>query len=229
MFGAIGLAISAASLPMSSVSVPTSAQSSAVSAAGMGQTANQQNSSSQENAGRQEDDPFLKKFHLIARAVSDDKRGVDGAQVFLREGRLVLGAPATGDSADGHPFSGFYVEYPFRKASDDVSAPRGLVSTISFDPPNLNWIFVRRDTMTLSYGNKTTSLPHITDPWGFTTEGRWLTLGGERAGFVAVRDAASGSWVLHYDVNDDLLSSCVTCAAPASDRVEVDLERRLTQ
>jgi len=102
---------------------------------------------------------------------------------------------------DGHPFAGFYLEYP----SEVKPAPLGLVSTISQDPPELNWIYVNKNTLEIKYGNKSQSLPHIVAPWDWTEDRQGLTLEGWE-GFVALEET-SGTWVLCYDREDDHLKS----------------------
>ena len=83
--------------------------------------------------------------------------------------------------------------------------PLGLVSTISKEPPVLNWIYVDTNTLELRYGNKTQSLPHIYAPWDWTEGQEALTLDGWE-GFVALEEeVGSGNWILGYDRDDDLL------------------------
>jgi hypothetical protein len=77
------------------------------------------------------------------------------------------------------------------------------VSTISKEPPELNWIYVDKNTLELKYGNKTQSLPHIFAPWDWTEHRQGLTLEGWE-GCVALEEI-SGNWVLCYDRNDDHL------------------------
>ncbi|KAJ7460160.1 hypothetical protein FB451DRAFT_506498 [Mycena latifolia] len=50
---------------------------------------------------------------------------------------------------DGYPGAGLDLDYP----------AIGLVSTISTDPPELNWIYADGDTLELKYGNKSASRP----------------------------------------------------------------------
>lgn len=99
---------------------------------------------------------------------------------------------------DGHPFSGFFLDYPFADGE-----PRGLVSTISVDPPELNWIYVDKNTLELKYGTKSTSLGHIVGVWDWTEDQSGLTLDGWE-GFVAMQ-VEDGGWILCYDRDDDKL------------------------
>lgn len=123
--------------------------------------------------------------------------------------------PANRHFADGHPFSGFYLEYPIE------GKPLALVSTIKPDPPELNWIYVDKNTLQLTYGNKTQSLPHIYGPWDWTEDMQAVTL-EDYEGFVALEES-EGSWILCYDRNDDHLKSLRETRRV----VECSLERRL--
>lgn len=119
--------------------------------------------------------------------------------------------------SDGHPFSGFYLEYPVGKK------PLGLVSTISRDPPELNWIYADDDTLEIKYGNKTASMNHIPGPWDWTAGQQNLTL-EDWEGFVAVEESP-GVWGLYYDQDDDQLSS--SGVAEGKRVVECSLIRRI--
>jgi hypothetical protein len=119
---------------------------------------------------------------------------------------------------DGHAFSGFY-------PVEEKPQPLGLVSTISKDPPVLNWIYVDNVTLELKYGNKTQSLPHSYAPWDWTEDQQAVTLDGWE-GFVVMEEVLGGSsWVLGYDRDDDLMQSV------RGDRVvlECRLQRHLLQ
>lgn len=93
---------------------------------------------------------------------------------------------------------------------DDRSPPeRGLVSTISRDPPMLNWIYIDKDTYAFRYGNRSQSLPHIVGPWDWNEDETRVIL-DEWEGFVAVdtkeedRNKVEGlRWQLYFDVDDD--------------------------
>jgi hypothetical protein len=102
--------------------------------------------------------------------------------------------------SDGHPFSGFYLDYAPKKPP-----PPGLVSTIKPDPPELNWIYVDNNTLEIKYGNKTASIEHIVGPWDWTDDQKAVTIDGWE-GFVALEEDP-GVWALYYDRDDDHLSS----------------------
>ncbi|KAK5627375.1 hypothetical protein RRF57_003090 [Xylaria bambusicola] len=114
----------------------------------------------------------------------------------------------------GYPFSGYYLPYPDTKYE-------GLVSTISDDPPVLNWIYVDKETYEVKYGLRTDAQPHLTGPFDCTRQDRRMTFEGWE-GFVAVEDYP-GMWALYFDRDDDGLATKV----PMGTRVlEVELTRR---
>ncbi|GJN85451.1 hypothetical protein PLIIFM63780_009018 [Purpureocillium lilacinum] len=117
-------------------------------------------------------------------------------------------------SGSGHLFSGYYLPYP-------DSGYEGLVSTISNDPPMLNWIYVDKDTHEVKYGERSVAQEHVTGPFDCTSQDRRLTLEGWE-GFAAVEEP-SGVWTLYFDRDDDGLATKV----PLGTRVlEVELDRR---
>ena len=125
-------------------------------------------------------------------------------------------SPLTKPARPFHPFSGFYVAYPDEQRPQP--APMGLVSTISVEPPMLNWIYVDNDTLELKHGNRTQSRPHWVGSWKWTTgqdadddgdpdeEPGGLTLDGEER-FVVVEPVrggeTNGRWELRWDRHDD--------------------------
>ncbi|KAJ7264786.1 hypothetical protein C8J57DRAFT_1713509 [Mycena rebaudengoi] len=200
-----------------SVAIPLAATSTATSVASISQGASAQQAGAQGGgAADPKDDPRLAKFSL--RAAADGARDVDGKIVVLRNGKLYLddSDPAHRTFPDGHPFSGFYIEYPVGQK------PLGLVSTISKDPPELNWIYADSDTLELKYGNKTASQNHIPGPWDWTDDQAALLL-DDWEGFVALEET-QGVWVLHYDKDDDHL---MRVRGKVRRVVEVGLERRI--
>lgn len=131
-----------------------------------------------------------------------------------------------------HAFAGFYIQYP---DDDRFPAERGLVSTISDDPPMLNWIYVDRQTYELRYGNRSASIAHIVGEWDWTEDESCLTLEGWE-GFVAV-DEWNGKeedlttewgreglrWAVYFDRDDNGLKG----RRRGRDIFEVILERKL--
>jgi hypothetical protein len=203
VFGIIGLIAGAAGLPLSASSAPTSAQSVALASAGTAQSASTQSGgASDKNApadGTQEKlDPRLAKFNITVTTNSTSSRRseIEGKKVVLTDGKLYVAGKET---ENAHPFSGFYIDYPFK-----TPALRGLVSTIRPDPPELNWIFVDRTSLQVRYGNKTSSIEHFTGPWDWTSEGLRVTFDNYEA-FCAMEESP-GKWVLCYDMDDDRLA-----------------------
>lgn len=105
-----------------------------------------------------------------------------------------------------HPFTGFYIMYP---DEDRDPRERGLVTTLPTDPPMLNWIYVDKDDLHLTHGNRTQSIAHMVGPWDWTDDEQGVTLEGWE-GFVAVEldedEQVDGlKWQLYYDKWDDKL------------------------
>jgi hypothetical protein len=123
--------------------------------------------------------------------------------------------PAKGINPPLHAFAGFYIQYP-----DDARCPpeRGLVSTISDDPPMLNWIYVDTTTHCLHYGNRSTSISHMVGEWDWTSDESAVTLDGWE-GFVAIDESSAFAsdaewektewgaeglrWALYFDKDDN--------------------------
>lgn len=118
-----------------------------------------------------------------------------------------------------HPFTGFYLAFP----DDNRPYTRGLVSTISVDPPMLNWVYVDKDTLELKYSNRSGSIAHHVGSFDWTDEddGSSITF-DEWEGFVAVEEKP-GEWGLYFDLNDDGLKE----HKGGRKTVEISLVRRV--
>ncbi|KAI9752332.1 MAG: hypothetical protein M4579_005675, partial [Chaenotheca gracillima] len=96
-----------------------------------------------------------RKSNLIVSCASASPRSkdIDGSTVVLRDQKLFVGLPQSGDEPKraGHPYAGYFLPYP---ESDWGKRGEGLVSTISDDPPQLNWIYVDAETYEIKYGNR---------------------------------------------------------------------------
>ncbi|KAI0413458.1 hypothetical protein F5X98DRAFT_283960 [Xylaria grammica] len=164
-----------------------------------------------------------RRCNLVVSCVKQSirSRDIDGRLVVLKDNKLwITTRPLasheedSGTVDDGYPFSGYFLPYPDTKYE-------GLVSTISDDPPMLNWIYVDRDTYEVKYGLRTDAQAHITGPFDCTRQDRRMTLESWE-GFVAVEDYP-GMWALYFDRDDDGLVTKV----PMGTRVlEVELTRR---
>jgi hypothetical protein len=119
-----------------------------------------------------------------------------------------------------HPFTGFYIAYP----DDNRPYTRGLVSTISVDPPMLNWIYIDKDTQEVKYANRSDSIAHHVGSYDWTSEDSndsCITF-DDWEGFLALEEEA-GQWALYFDLNDDGLKGI----KKGRRTVEVSLVRRV--
>ncbi|KAI0827801.1 hypothetical protein F5Y06DRAFT_291072 [Hypoxylon sp. FL0890] len=164
-----------------------------------------------------------RRCNLVVSCVKQSirSRDINGKLVVLKDNKLYIttdASPAEDAQAtttgSGHPFAGYYLPYPDKPYE-------GLVSTISDDPPMLNWIYVDKDTYEVKYGVRAEAQPHITGPFDCTRQDRRMTLEGWE-GFAAVEEYP-GIWALYFDRDDDGLVTKV----PMGTRVlEVELTRR---
>ena len=157
--------------------------------------------------GRKEKDPAteeerMRKFHLecFCEANSPKAKRIHGGHVVLRGEKLYI-VPRDSNTGTGHAFEGFYIEYPDPERPRPL--PLGLVSTISNDPPMLNWIYVDKNTREVKYGNRTRSRAHIVGSWGWDAgeeDGAGgLTLEGHE-GAVAVE--GRDGWEIRWEDED---------------------------
>ncbi|KAI1311518.1 hypothetical protein F5Y03DRAFT_410620 [Xylaria venustula] len=164
-----------------------------------------------------------RRCNLVVSCVKQSirSRDINGKLVVLKDNKLwITTAPSTSHDEgpetfeDGYPFSGYFLPYPDTKYE-------GIVSTISDDPPMLNWIYVDKDTYEVKYGLRVDAQPHLTGPFDCTRQDRRMTLEGWE-GFVAVEEYP-GVWALYFDRDDDGLITKV----PMGTRVlDVELIRR---
>ncbi|KAF1914570.1 hypothetical protein BDU57DRAFT_588842 [Ampelomyces quisqualis] len=158
---------------------------------------------------------------VVCSRTTKGGREIDGCEVVLSENKLYLNVPSEefpeGHPED-HPFAGYFLPYPDH---DWGRQGEGMVSTISNDPPQLNWIYVDRDTCEVKHGDRIASEPHIIGPWDVTKMDRRVMLTGWE-GFMAVR-YGPGEWALYFDVDDNGLQGVI---GEEMMRVEVELVRR---
>ena len=146
--------------------------------------------------------------------------GLSDSQVLMLS-QLYLAIPSDefpDGQPDDHPFAGYFLPYPDQNWG---RAGEGMVSTITDEPPQLNWIYVDRDTCEVKYGNRIESEPHIIGPWSVTPMDRRVTLEGWE-GFMAVR-YGPGEWALYFDVDDNGLKGVLE---PKMRKMEVVLVRK---
>ncbi|OCL02029.1 hypothetical protein AOQ84DRAFT_305507 [Glonium stellatum] len=175
------------------------------------------------------------KFNLdvFCAAESPRRDEVHGCIVVLRNNKVWLAPkdpssrlpiPSREDLTPPlHAFAGFYIQYP---DEDRNPCERGLVSTISDDPPMLNWIYVDKTTLELKYGNRSASIQHIVGEWDWTEDEAGLTLEGWE-GFVTVEEEEQDGlrWALYFDRDDDKLGQ--RKKVQGREVLECSLERRV--
>lgn len=83
----------------------------------------------------------------------------------------------------GHKFNGYYFKYP----SDQ--GYQGMVSTISDDPPMLNWLYVDKATGAVRYGSRKDTVGHVVGPWGWSEDEQFLVIDGDDWRFIAVEES----------------------------------------
>jgi hypothetical protein len=119
---------------------------------------------------------------------------------------------------DGHLFTGYFFPYPDKKWGRRGD---GYVTTISDDPPQLNWVYMDKDTYEIKYGLKVDAEPHIVGPWTCTPIDKRLTFDGWE-GFTAV-EVEENMWQLYFDYDDDGLEKKI----PMHTRImEIELTRK---
>jgi len=159
-------------------------------------------------------------------------RDIHGGTVVLRENKLWVTTvnpkakfPSDAEDQDpervddyGHLFAGYFFPYPGSKWG---RRGEGYVTTVSDDPPQLNWIYVDKNTYEVKYGLKAEAEGHIVGPWSCTPIDRRLMLDGWE-GFTVVEEEEN-TWAIYYDVDDDGLEEKV----PLSYRImEIELTRK---
>lgn len=124
------------------------------------------------------------------------------------------------DGTAHHPFTGFYIAYP----DDQRSYTRGMVSTISVDPPMLNWLYIDKDTFEVKYASRSGSIMHHVGDFDWTSEENEnsMVTFNKSEGFVAMEEE-EGRWALYFDHDDDGLKT----KKKRRRTVEVHLQRRV--
>lgn len=168
------------------------------------------------------------KFHVDVWVDPKQRKGrgaeLNNCIVTLRNDKLWVEpkSPITRlpDNVAHHPFTGFYLAYP----DDNRSYTRGLVSTVSVDPPMLNWIYIDKDTLEVKHANRSGSIEHHVGDYDWTSEDSddsCITF-DDWEGFLAVEEEP-GQWALYFDLNDDGLKGY----KKGRRTVEISLVRRV--
>lgn len=157
------------------------------------------------------------KTNLVASCVktSSQSAQINGGMVVLKNHKLYIQVAQDLDvpledelefeEPAGHPFTGYFLPHPQHNWGWQGE---GLVSTIGPGPPQLNWIYVDKDTNELKYGNKIEVGEHIVGPWNCTKIDRRMTFEGWE-GFLAVKEKPD-TWALYFDREDDGLKGKVS-------------------
>lgn len=165
------------------------------------------------------------KFHIDTRTNAKGKGAeLDNCIITLHDDKVWVEPKSSitrlPEDVSHHPFTGFYLAYP----DDERPYTRGLVSTISVDPPMLNWIYIDKDSLELKYASRSGSIAHHVGSYDWTNEAHdnsFITF-DEFEGFLAVQEADAG-WALYFDLNDDGLKEF----KKGRKVVEIQLQRRV--
>jgi hypothetical protein len=131
----------------------------------------------------------------------------DGAMVVLKDNKLYIDTEHSRLGANmAHPFSGYYLPIPWigdawKKAG--FRHGEGMVTTISDDPPFLNWVYLDRNTYEVKYGIRVEAEPHQLGPWDCTPIDRRLTFEGWEGFVIVQEDEDNDLWALYFDRDDD--------------------------
>ncbi|OJD40743.1 uncharacterized protein BKCO1_1000524 [Diplodia corticola] len=138
---------------------------------------------------------------ISCTGTSSGSHEVNGRSVVLLNNKLYINTPSLPPGA--HPFAGYFLPHPSHTWG---RLGEGLVSTISDDPPQLNWIYLDVNTHELKYGLRADCEEHLWE------------------GFMAVEEKkGSGIWEVGFDRDDDGL---VEVGCEKMRRVECELDRR---
>jgi hypothetical protein len=123
--------------------------------------------------------------------------------IVLRNRKLYVQL-STYEGEPNHPFSGYYLPFP-------NSNFEGLVSTISDNPPQLNWIYLDTASWQLCHGLRVEAEEGLPGSWGARVcpDGEKRFLLEDWEGFIAVESEEPGLWSLCFDHYDDGLKGKV--------------------
>lgn len=131
----------------------------------------------------------------------------DGAMIVLKDNKLYIDTEHSRLGANmAHPFSGYYLPIPWigdRWKKAGFRNGEGMVTTISDDPPFLNWVYLDSNTYEVKYGIRVEAEPHHVGPWDCTPIDRRLTFEGWEGFVIVQEDEDSDLWALYFDRDDD--------------------------
>ncbi|RPB25013.1 hypothetical protein L211DRAFT_823206 [Terfezia boudieri ATCC MYA-4762] len=137
------------------------------------------------------DDADPVRFTVVA--LCEENEELNKKQIVLQDHKLYVKTPAT---QDYHAFSGYFLPYP-------KSEETGLVSTISKDPPLLNWIYIDKKTKELKYGTGSESRENEHGTWSSDDEEE-IMINSDKEGWVAIEEQeGGGKWALYHDAEQD--------------------------
>jgi hypothetical protein len=148
------------------------------------------------------------KCHMRCRATDrtpDNRKELfSGSQVVVRDGKLYVQL-STYEGKPNHPFTGYYLPYPDSNFD-------GLVSTISKEPPQLNWIFLHKESWQICCGLRVEADRQLPGPWGakVCSNGEKRFIMEDWEGFIAVETEETGLWGLYFDKYNNGLKGKVT-------------------
>ena len=149
-----------------------------------------------------------RKHNLVVTLLrrSEYSQRFDGAYVFLKDNKLWVDTSGASRREGLHPVTSYFLAYPNMEAvwqEQGFRRGEGMVTTISVDPPFLNWVYVDSKTHEVKYGVRTDTVGHFVGPWDVTKTDRRLSFQGWE-GFVAVEEKEGDPmWALYFDVEDD--------------------------
>ncbi|KAI1014808.1 hypothetical protein LB503_003531 [Fusarium chuoi] len=164
-----------------------------------------------------------RRCNLVVSCVKPSirSRDINNKLVVLKDSKLYIANEhplynhdPKNNVSKGYAFSGYFLPFPDTEYE-------GLATTISDDPPFLNWIYIDKKTYEVKYGVRADTEGHITGPFDCTKQDRRMTCEGWE-GFCAVEELP-GIWALYYDRDDDGLKSKVAMGTRV---LEVELTRR---
>ncbi|KAH8148743.1 uncharacterized protein LAJ45_07086 [Morchella importuna] len=107
-------------------------------------------------------------------------------QLVLRDNNCYLNT--TSSPTAGHPFGGYIRLF----INSETPA---LVTSTSFDPPALGWLYVDKETRRVKYGNRAEAGEGLFGPWTYDAFGLNME---DWYGFVAVEE--DGEWAMYAEV-----------------------------
>lgn len=150
----------------------------------------------------------------------------DGAYIVLKDNKFWVDI---GGGTNLHPFEGYFLPFPgmaevWRERG--FAKGEGMVTTISRDPPFLNWVYVDRDTHEVKYGVRADAQDHRVGPFDVTKVDRRVTFEGWE-GFLAVEETpGSDLWALYFDCKDDGLRGDDQAGTQGKRMLELEIWRK---